>query len=212
MALVVKVTQPRAPRNPVPRFRNDPNVAAALKLFRTEGAVLRVWRGSSPHNWWIENDIGDELHFTSESGNRDIPALLLAVGQPVDLAFDAGTIAPSWAHRDGGQPYAEGWKFDRMKLLLLEQLFASDQASRVSLQRRVAAFNPKLASLSDTALALLRTLRKGGLPLFIELVPQYLELAQQGLVSFTSPNAVRCVNEVRTLRIPRGHMLKVAFS
>lgn len=208
MAIEIHVARPLT-ANPELCLQPSEEVAAALALLRTEGALLRVWRGSTPHNWWIENDFGDEMHFTVEADNRHIPQLLLAVVTPVAVDGGAQRIAPSLLHRDGGQRYAEGWRYDRAKHLLLEQRWASEQASRRSLQLRVEAFAPKLEALSERALALLRTLRRGDLGFYTELVPEYLALAQQGLVSFTSTAGVRCIREVRTLRIPRGELLKI---
>ncbi len=41
------------------------------------GAILHVWRRSSPHNWWVENKKGDMLWHSTGWGDRPNPNMFM---------------------------------------------------------------------------------------------------------------------------------------
>ena len=81
----------------------------ALAMFKS-GAVLNCWRRSSPHNWWLESDDGDELHLSEIPELRGFQMTLLAMANP--LEDNSPRIEHSRLHRDGGKPEWSKWVYN----------------------------------------------------------------------------------------------------
>lgn len=71
----------------------------ALRALRNGTAKLQLWRGSSPHNWWVETDKGNVLWHSNESGDHPDLAMFTLDSQ------SEKRVPPSILHRDGGLPY-----------------------------------------------------------------------------------------------------------
>lgn len=80
----------------------------ALAMFQA-GAVLNCWRRSTPHNWWLETEDGDELHLSEIQELQGFQHTLLACATPV--VEESPRIAPSRLHRDGGKPEWSKWVY-----------------------------------------------------------------------------------------------------
>ena len=47
----------------------------AVRALKERGAVLKIWRNSSPHNWWVESKRGLMLWHSSDGIGRKLPNL-----------------------------------------------------------------------------------------------------------------------------------------
>jgi len=73
----------------------------ALQRLRLGKATFRVWRGSTPHNHWVEGTARMSYLWHSDDDDRG-PSLWPAF-QLLEESKDR--IAHHWVHGDGGQPY-----------------------------------------------------------------------------------------------------------
>ena len=72
----------------------------AFKALR-QGLPLQRWRGTSPHNWWVENRRGDQLWHSDTVNWGHHPDLFM-----FEVAGQSGGTVPHHAlHGDGGSPF-----------------------------------------------------------------------------------------------------------
>lgn len=73
----------------------------AVKRLREGKALLHCWRGSSPHNWYVESCNGRGSHLWHSSDWGDVPDRSM-----FQLEQESqNKIACSLIHRDGGKPF-----------------------------------------------------------------------------------------------------------
>jgi hypothetical protein len=189
-----------------------------LQLFKS-GARLFVWRGTSPHNWWLET--ADGVTHTV-SGDHDtngilgiehlnIPGTLKNLGRRVFSSPDR--VKPHPSHRDGGQPFKEGWEFDSLRVSAMESEWEEVQQSVHLREQCPPTFEPDLEALSQEALALLRTLKaKGSVYPFKELLEPFDELDHQGFLLMNSRGEFYLHDEAKAVKVPRGEHMKLRFA
>lgn len=184
-----------------------------LRLYKA-GASLCVWRCSSPWNYYLETASGEQYTICGQDegepgqGNRQLRALQ-------QLSKHGGrssrTIQYALSRWEIGQPEKEWWCFDAQRAVAAEELWAQTQEQ---FKRRTASqkpFQPGTENISETALALLRTLRDGSvlsLPRFQELESSYAELDERGIVEMQRNGRFSLVPAAKQMRIPRGKQLK----
>jgi hypothetical protein len=218
MPLVVNIAAPFSARRSNP-YAGLHGLHAALMLdYYKNGAKLYVWRGSSPHNWWLETTEGishtvcgdRETNGILGVAHLNIPGTLTRLGRKVFTSPER--IAPHTLHRDGGQPYKEGWEFDTLRVATLEAEWAEVLAAIEIRKNHPPSFQPDLSALSEEALALLRTLKKvDGLYPFDELLGAFAELDKQGFLLMNGQGAFHLHDEAKALVIPRGQSLRLKF-
>lgn len=48
----------------------------AMRALKEDRAVLKIWRQSTPHNWWIESKKGLQLWHSGTTDGSDLPTYL----------------------------------------------------------------------------------------------------------------------------------------
>ena len=72
----------------------------ALEALQGGRAVLRIWRRTNPHNWYVEDSQGDMPWHSAEGADRHLPDLRCF--ELVEESPD--TISASFPGRDAGRP------------------------------------------------------------------------------------------------------------
>jgi hypothetical protein len=189
-----------------------------LQLFKS-GARLFVWRGTTPHNWWLETTDGVSH---TVSGDHDtngilgiehlnIPDTLRKLGRRV---FSSPERVPSHSlHGDGGLPFKEGWEFDPLRVSEMESKWEEVQQAVHLREQCPPTFKPDLKALSTEALALLRTLKaKASVYPYEELLHAFTELDQQGFLLMNSRGEFCLHDEAKAVTVPRGEHMKLRFT
>ena len=205
MPVVVKIKPVEPVFDPYASFQSAEE-KAQLAMFR-KGAILYVWRCSSPHNWWLQRPRGWRQY------GLDVPAWALKqLGKNCQLP--SKRIAHNWVHRDGGLLEKEGWKYSPAAVRSAEKRW---KAHLKRLARREAKPTPlafDLSALSETAVLLLRTLKQprfvGGMFEVPELAGEFAELDAQGLLKLSQRGFMHVTPEAMAVaKIPRGPLLKL---
>lgn len=197
-----------------------------LELFK-HGATFYLWRGTCPHNYYIETADGktslivdgDRESCENNGTGRAQREALERLARPV---FASPRVISGGSHYENGRPEQEGWSFDADVARQLEQRWAAFQAERVIRDANVKAPTPQLDKLSELALALLRKLKtldisvaiheaNVGLGRYPELASAYAELDDQGLLRVTDTGKFCLVPTMVKLRVPRGPMLRLVW-
>lgn len=71
----------------------------AVKALRSRTAVLKIWRNSSPHNWWVESKTGRMLWHSASERPRWLPGLGM-----FELVSDSKELVVFYWGSDSGQP------------------------------------------------------------------------------------------------------------
>ena len=196
-----------------------------LALFKN-GATFFLWRGTCPHNYYIETADGktslivdgDRESCENNGTGRAQREALARLARPV---FASPRVISGGARFENGQPEQEGWAFDADVARQLEQRWAAFQAERAVRDANVKTPAPQLDRLSHLALALLRKLKTLDISVVIhaanvglgrhpELASAYAELDHQGLLTLTDTGRFCLVPSMAKLRVPRGPMLRLA--
>lgn len=196
-----------------------------LALFKN-GATFFLWRGTCPHNYYIETADGktslivdgDRESCENNGTGRAQREALARLARPV---FASARVISGGSRSENGQPEQEGWTFDVDLARQFEQRWAAFQAECTIREANIKAPAPQLSKLSELAMALLRKLKtldisvviheaNVGLGRFPELASAYAELDSQGLLKLTGTGKFCLVPNVAKLRVPRGPMLRLA--
>ena len=195
--------------------------ANLLNLFKN-GATLFLWRGTCPHNYYVETADGKTNLIVA--GDREScenfgtgRAQLEALHRLARPSFASTGLISGGSRHENGRPEQEGWSFDADVARQLEQRWAAFQAERAIRDSNVKAPAPQLDKLSE--LALLRKLKtldisvviheaNVGLGRYPELASAYAELDDQGLLQLTDTGKF-CL--VPAAAKPRGPMLRLVW-
>lgn len=197
-----------------------------LNLFKN-GATLFLWRGTCPHNYYVETAEGktnlivegDRESCEANGTGRAQREALARLARPV---FKSPRLISGGGRCENGLPEQEGWSFDADVAQQLEQRWAAFQAERVIRAANFKVPAPELDKLSELALALLRKLKtldisvaiheaNIGLGRYPELASAYAELDDQGLLRVTDTGKFCLVPTMVKLRVPRGPMLRLVW-
>jgi hypothetical protein len=203
--------------NPLAAFKS-PYQKELFELFKA-GAVLYVWRNSSPHNWYLEHaddkgvrqvtPVDGDKGSCLDSGWEQVQALL-RMAQPLGRS---GPVVQSGGRFENGLPQKEGWRFDAAKL---EELQRRWDAMGIEYERRRAepepATLPDLASLTPTALMLARSLRLAPRRRHAELEKEFAELDSLGILQMDRRGGFSLIPKVEHMRFPRGQSFKIPES
>lgn len=173
-----------------------------LQLFK-EGAVLRVWRHFTPHQWWLEHQDGREYHWPIDAKQRRVGTpraeMLVAIAKEVE--------------RDGtsesGKPGKQAWVFAAEMLASVEATWAYAHECVQDWSDNAGAFPGTLESLSPVGLAAFHTLRKSQLPMCPELKPVLLELNSLGLLQVHPEGFATVKLAKKGVVIPKAESLKI---
>jgi len=178
--------------------------ARVLKLFQ-DGAVLKVWRHTSPANWWLEHADGREYHW-------DANPKLRAAGTPDVwlLTRLAKVIESSETLTAAGKPGKEAWAYDEAAMAHAQALWARAQECAADWAAQAAPAPASVANLSPMAQAALLTLRsKAQLPMRGELLPILLELNAAGLLVVHPEGHATLRVPAKKLGLPKGTALRI---
>lgn len=222
MTLDIRISQFSLPVDPYAAFQTAYQ-RKLLELFR-QGATLFLWRGTCPHNYYIETPDGQtslivEGDRESCEANSTGSAQREALARLARPVFKSPRVISGGSRCENGLPEQEGWLFDAELARKYEQQWAAFQAElalRTANRKTVA---PALDQLSELALALLRLLKtddfvrpwdpeRAGLFRSPELTSAFAELDDQGLVELTPAGRFALVPAATALRVPRGPRLR----
>jgi hypothetical protein len=184
-----------------------------LQLFK-KGAHLCVWRCTTPWNYYLETRGRDQYTIAGkdegEVGNGR--SQLRALQQ---LATPAGNssrvIERSISRFEVGLPEKEWSVYDAGKAQELEARWARAQVLFKQKQATRKPFAPDTSSLSELALALLRTMKhndnRRAMPRFPELENEFCELEAQGIIEIARNGQYLLVPAAKTMRLPRGRRM-----
>ncbi len=198
-----------------------PRHFAQLEAYKA-GATLNLWRGTCPHNWYLERFAGDSdcnLIITGDSETNefhDIPRY----GDGSQKVFqrlgkltyeDPHRIPGSFAHRDGGQSWKQTWVFDHTLVARLEREWAEVKAAQAARRELPPLTHVDLSQLSDLAMSLLRLLKRTEVYPYPELLAPLQELDEQGLLQISDNACMMLRTDAQALRIPRGMAVKLRW-
>jgi hypothetical protein len=175
-----------------------------LHLFK-EGATLKVWRHTTPHNWWLEHADGREYHW-------DINVKMRAAGTPdVWLLTRLGKLVESEGPlTDSGKPSKESWAFDEAALARAQADWTYAQECVQDWQAHAGAFSGSLANLSPLSQSAVLTLRsKTQIPMRGELFATLLELNAAGLLDVHAEGYATLRIPAKSLNLPKVKPLKI---
>lgn len=206
MPVVVKIKPVDSIFDPYECFKTAKQ-KAQLALFR-KGVKLFVWRCSSPHNWYMQ----DNKH--NQFGLDVPPWALKQLGKNCKVA--SARIAHHWVHRDGGQLEKEGWKYSAAVVRAAEKRWKAHLKRLALREAKPTPLAFDLAKLSEMAVVLLRTLKQPryrtqgcGLREVPELAGEFAELDAQGLLELSQHGHMRLSHQANeTVKVPRGPFLK----
>ena len=173
-----------------------------LQLFRS-GAVLRVWRHFTPHQWWLEHQDGREYHWPIDPKQRRVGTprveMLVAIAKEVD--------------RDGtsesGKPGKQAWVYDAAMEESVSSTWAYAHECVQDWSENAGEFLGTFEGLSPLALAAFHTLRKSQLPMCPELKPVLLELNRFGLLQVHPEGFATVKLAKKGVTIPKAESLKI---
>lgn len=184
-----------------------------LQLFK-KGAHLCVWRCTTPWNYYLETRDRDQYAITGkdegEVGNgRSQLRALQQLAKPVGAS--GRVIERTISRFEVGLPEKEWSVYDPGKAKELEARWAQAQALFKQKQATRRPFAPDTASLSELALALLRTMKHNDnrrtMPRFPELENEFCELEVQGIIEIARNGQYLLVPAAKTMRLPRGRRM-----
>jgi len=193
---------------------NTPYGKELLQLFK-KGASLCVWRCTTPWNHYLETRRGDQ-HTISGKDEGEVGKGRGQLRALQRLAKPAGrssrVIERSLSRFEVGLPEKEWSVYDADKAKELEAHWARTQALFKQRSAMHKPFALDTSALSETALALLRTMRDDpyivAVPRYPELENEFCELDGQGLIEMVRTGYYTLVPAAKTMRLPRGRRLK----
>jgi hypothetical protein len=184
-----------------------------LKLFKA-GAKLCLWRCTTPWNLYLETKRGDQYAICGKDEGEEGHGSTQGRGLQ-NLAKPGGNsgqrIRYALSRSEVGQLEKEWWLYDEVRARAAEELWAKTQELRKQRAAHPTAFAPNVIALSETAQALLRTLRHGryhGIQRYPELDDAFAELDAQGLLEMRENGRFTLVAAANDLRLTRGQQLK----
>lgn len=194
----------------------NPNIVDPLAAFRTKegakvlelfqaGAVLKVWRHTSPSHWWLEHADGREYHWEANARLRSATApdvgLLARLGEVVH------TEGPLTA---GGKHSKEHRVFNPEALKRAQDTWSYAQQCAANWAEKAGVYGGTLANLSPLAQSAVLTLRsKTRLPMRGELFDVLAELNEAGLLDVHAEGHATLRVPVKSLTLPKVRPLRV---
>jgi hypothetical protein len=175
-----------------------------FQLFK-DGATLKVWRHTSPHNWWLEHADGREYHWNLDQKMRPEGTpdtwFLTRLGKLIDQDDTTTT---------GGKPNKESWVFDEAALAKAQEVWAYAQECVKDWQAHAGVFPGTLDNLSPMAQSAVLTLRsKTQIPMRGELFVTLLELNAAGLLEVHATGHATLKIPAKQLKLPKAKPLKI---
>jgi hypothetical protein len=184
-----------------------------LQLFK-KGAHLRVWRCTTPWNYYLETRGRDQYTIAGKDEGEvgKGRAQLRALQQLAKWGGQSSrVIERSISRFEVGLPEKEWWVYDEGKAKELEACWARTQTLFKQKQATRKPFAPNTASLSEMSLALLRTMKHNDnrrtMPRFPELENEFCELEAQGIIEIARNGQYLLVPAAKTMRLPRGRRM-----
>jgi hypothetical protein len=189
--------------DPLAAFRTEEG-ARVLALFQ-EGAVLKVWRHSTPYHWWLEHADGRDYHWEADTRLRSADApdvgLLVRLGE---VCHAEGPLTAA------GKPSKEHWTFSEAALEKAQATWNFAQQCAANWADKAGTYGGTLANLSPLAQSAVLTLRsKTRLPMRGELLDVLLELNEAGLLDVHAEGHATLRVPAKSLALPKGRPLKV---
>lgn len=178
--------------------------ARVLELFQA-GAVLKVWRHSTPYHWWLEHADGREYHWETDARlrSKDAPdvGLLARLGE---TTYTDGPLT------SGGKPSKEHWAFSPTALARAQETWQYAQQCAANWAEKSGTYCGTLANLSPMAQSAVLTLRsKTRLPMRGELLDVLLELNEAGLLDVHAEGYAVLRVPAKKLDLPKSRPLKI---
>ena len=131
------------------------------RLFRmfVNGAKLRTWRNSSPHNWWLEAPSGTMLYHWPDGGRPE--PIFQAMGTSVDCSNgEKVTYGGFMRGADEGLPRSQTWVYDKQKADELMFLWTRAGLCAASFNSLKGSTTLDTAALGKPALRLAHLLKR----------------------------------------------------